>query len=207
MGRRPTPLGLQDAKGNPGKRLSKAARQIANADRLAGLIAAAPIDADDPLAPPKFFDDRSAAALAVWREYAPKLQAIHLLDPLFRTPFALFCVYAAEFYQAHEDVLANGHYTRVRTISGDMMPRLNPMLQVRDAAAARILELSKRFGFSPIDQAAIFKDHAAARSAAELGGLFGQAPPQAVDETPAADRTDPIGEIGRFKGALPGLVN
>ena len=204
MGRRPDPIELQDAKGAPGKRLSKAQRQLVEAERLASELAAAPADAADPLAPPRFLDARAAPALQVWREHAPRLQSIHLLDQLFRHTFAMFCVYVAEFYQAHEHVVEHGHTQRVKTISGSWQWKRNPMVDVRNEASAKVLEFSKRFGLSPMDQAAIFKDNAAVAAAAQQGGLFPSAR-RGEDALPAHEEADPVGEMGRFKGPPPGL--
>ena len=64
--------------------------------------------------------------MAVWKEYAPRLDKLHLLAQLERHTFALFCVYAGEFVVANEDVLVKGYSTRVKTASGDYMLRENP---------------------------------------------------------------------------------
>ena len=60
MGRRPDSPAVQHAKGNPGKRLTKADRQRQESERIASLMAAAPSNGD-PLAPPAF------QARAKWR--------------------------------------------------------------------------------------------------------------------------------------------
>ncbi len=96
------------------------------------------------------------------------------------------------------------------TVSGDQMPRLNPMLAVRDQAAMKALELSKRFGLSPMDQISLFKDHAAAAGANALGGLFGRPPTPAQDseQAPGAtDGPDPVGIMSGFDSAPPSRPN
>jgi phage terminase small subunit len=213
MGRRSDPPAVQAAKGFPGKRLSKAQRQLAEAEALADSIAAAPTEGGEPMSPPVFLEGGVAGLLAVslWREYAPRLAQIHLLEPTFRHTFATFCVYAAEFVLAQKDIAAKGHYSLVKTVSGDRMPRLNPMLRVRDEAAGKVLELSKRFGLTPIDQIAIFKDHAAA-AAAHGGGLFA-AQRTAVAETGApqnaagAEGPDPVALMSGFDSTPPARPN
>jgi hypothetical protein len=65
---------LQAAKGFPGKRRPKVQRQIEEAQKLAALLASAPAEPGDRLAPPALITDpRLAATLAVWRDYTPRL--------------------------------------------------------------------------------------------------------------------------------------
>jgi phage terminase small subunit len=128
MGRRPGNPHDQAAMGHPGKRKSKTEKAIAEAERLAKLLAA-PRASTKPAATrrrPILNDPRLAPALAVWGEYAPRLDKLHLLARLDRHTFALFCIYAAEFVIANEDVLVKGYSTRVKTVSGDYMLRENP---------------------------------------------------------------------------------
>lgn len=98
--------------------------------------------------------------MAVWLEYAPRLDKLHLLARLDRHTFALFCVYAGEFVVANEDVLVKGYSTRVKTVSGDYMLRENPLVPRRDFAAKMVLELSSKFGLTPSDRNKLLCDGA-----------------------------------------------
>lgn len=204
MGRRPDPPALQAAKGAPGKRMTKAERAQAEADHLALLLATAPAEPGEPLAPPTYLDKRFAPALAVWRDYAPKLAKVNLLEPLDRHSFALFCVYLGEWLSANEDILANGYSRLVKTVSGDKMPRESPSVARRDTALKVVLELSKRFGLTPLDRYGLFKDQAASPwQGTPLGGTG--KPEQPPAEDPADD--DPIGMLNSLDSPPPGRPN
>lgn len=139
--------------GYPGKRRSKTDKAIAEAERLAGLLASANGDGAGADLPPEYLKNPClAGALAVWREHAPRLEKLNLLAPLDRSNFALFCIYAAEFVAANEDVLVNGYSSRVKTVSGGYMPRENPSVARRDFAGKMMLDLSAKFGLSPQDR-------------------------------------------------------
>lgn len=198
-GRRADAAELQEAKGNPGKRMNKAARQIAAAEAMAKMLGTAPGRENDPLAPPVFLDQRFAPALAVWNDYAPRLADRNLLDPLDRHTFALFCVWLGEFVTANEDIARNGYSRLVKTVSGDKMPRENHAVARRDTAMKYVLDLSKRFGLTPLDRYALIRDQAAGRG----GGLFGREAPS-PDSTAAED--DPIGALDGMDSAPPGQL-
>src|SRR5437870_4950610 len=140
------------------RRMTKAERIIAEANRLADLLATAPATPGGSLAPPMFINDpRLAGAARVWNEHATRLEALGMLDGLDRHTFAIFCVNVAEFVQANEDIIVNGYSRRVKTISGDYMSRENPALSRRAEAVKNILDLSRRFGFTPLDRYALFR--------------------------------------------------
>jgi P27 family predicted phage terminase small subunit len=140
------------------RRMTKAGRIIAEAGRLADLLAAAPATPGGPLSPPMFINDpRLAGAARVWNEHAPRLETLGMLEGLDRHTFAIFCVNVAEFVQANEDVIASGYSKRVKTISGDYMLRENPAVSRRAEAVKNILDLSRRFGFTPLDRFALFR--------------------------------------------------
>lgn len=201
MGRRADPPALQKAKGNPGRRKSAVTKRIEEADRVAELLSRAP-DGNDPLAPPAIIDGQgTAAAIAVWRELAPRLAKTHRLQAQHRPLFATFCVYFAEWVIANEDIGLNGHTQRVKTVAGGMMERIRPIVAIRDRALDRVLELSKRFGLTPSDEYSLFKDQAIA--AANNPGLFDsrpQAPPSAVTDAEQGAPPAPAGPIGAMGG-------
>ncbi|MGO1079943.1 P27 family phage terminase small subunit [Inquilinus sp. CA228] len=198
---------MQAKKGYPGKRRSVTDRAIAEAERLAALLAAAPAEAGDPLAPPAYLDNPLLApAMTVWRDYAPQLARVNLLARTDRHSFALLCVYTGEWIAAHEDILANGYSVLVKTVSGDKMPRPNPSVERRDTAMTWVMKLSEKFGLTPLDRYRLFKE----QSNRPAGGLFDDPSPKpkpgADGNPPPADGEDDdvIGSMGRFDSPPPG---
>jgi len=213
MGRRKINPADQAARGNPSKiakgRLAKA---IAEAERQAKLLALPRADETSDSPPAYLEDPRLAPAMAVWREYAPRLDKLHLLARLDRHTFALFCVYAGEFVVANEDVLVKGYSARVKTISGDHMLRENPSVSRRDFAAKMVLELSSKFGLTPADRNKLLRD-GAMRFDDET--LFGRVLPilqpdaSRVGESAAAppapgNESAAIGSMSQFDSVPPG---
>jgi phage terminase small subunit len=146
---------MKKARGkHPRKRtMTKADRAIANAQRLARLLLAAPPADDLPLSPPAFLTDkRLAPALQFWKEHAPQFIQLGTLEQVDRFAFAMLAIYAAEFIAAEDDILATGYSILVKTISGDRMPRENPSVERRDFAAKMVLEMSKSFGLTKLDR-------------------------------------------------------
>ncbi len=200
----------QAAMGHPGKRKSKTERAIAEAERQAKLLAMPRATDETSDAPPAYLTDaRLAPAMAVWNEYAPRLDKLHLLARLDRHTFALFCVYAAEFVVANEDVLVKGYSKSVKTVSGDTMLRENPSVSRRDFAAKMVLELSGKFGLTPADRNKLLRD-GAMRFDDET--LFGRALPQPQSSdvpAPAAETAVPsqdpaaIGTLAQFDSMPP----
>jgi phage terminase small subunit len=140
------------------KRLTKAERAVAEAQRLARLLTDAPPAFAGALAPPAFIaDPRLAAAHRFWVDHAEQLRQLGTLENLDRMTFAMFCVYVADFIAAEDDILAKGYSVMVKTVSGDLMPRENPSVGRRDHAAKMVLEMSRLFGLSKIDRLNISK--------------------------------------------------
>jgi P27 family predicted phage terminase small subunit len=135
------------------KRKTRLQRQIEDAEKLAALIAASPIEGEAIPAPPAFIRDlRLKPALTMWRELAPLLAQRKVLEDSDRYQLALLCFWYAEFIVAADDVLRRGYSVRVKTVSGDFMPRKNPAAGRRDHAVEKISELSARFGLTPLDR-------------------------------------------------------
>ena len=198
---------LEKARGYPGKRKSKADRQLEEAGRLAEMLASAPAASGDPLAPPGFIDKRSAPALRIWSELAPTLVATGRLTEEDRFVFAQFCVYAGEWVAANEEVLSKGFAQRVKTVAGGYMERTRPAVAIRERAFDVVCKLAEKFGLTPRDRYSLFKDQAAAG----LGGLFGQSQNRARDDAREAEQgaaagpseEDAIGVLGRMDSAPP----
>jgi P27 family predicted phage terminase small subunit len=212
MGRRPgNPLD-QAAMGYPGKRKSKTEKAIAEAERLAELLVAARAQTPSDAKPGYLRDRRLAAASAMWDDYAPRLDRLHLLSQLDLHLFGVFCIYAAEFVAANEDILTKGYSVLVKTISGDKMPRENPAVARRDFAAKMTIDLSSKFGLSPQDRHRLL---AAGAMQFDDETLFGrhvvrQAPadekPAPIDEpAPPIDHGSAIGTLSQFDSVPPGI--
>ncbi len=139
------------------------------ADRFAAMLA--PFDGDgDALAPPKFITDpRMKAAAAVWDELAPVQAKLLRFEAQHRQMFACFCYYYSEWLQAVDDIAEQGFSVMVATVSGDKMPRKNPSVARRDVAFKQMMDLSGRFGFTPMDQWSLARAQASDDAQAELG--------------------------------------
>jgi hypothetical protein len=151
----------------PRRRKSAHDLLVEEAARFAAMLADAPADGDDPLA---------------------RLGCLTSGD---RMAFALLCVYTAEFVLANDELLRKGFVQRVPSVSGGVMLRDNPALRRRDTAAGMIMELSARFGMTPLDCHKLFGAKARAPEVDGLdGGLFDQ-PAAAAARAPAIDTDAP----------------
>lgn len=168
--------------GHPGKRKSKTEKAILEAERLAGLLVAARRDTPSEAKPGFLTDRRLAGASAMWDDYAPRLDRLHLLSQLDLHLFAMFCLYASEFVAANEDVLVKGYSVLVKTVSGDKMPRENPSVARRDFAAKMTMDLSSKFGLSPQDRHRLL---ASGAMHFDDETLFGRVVPSSEPKVPA----------------------
>jgi len=194
-GRRADPPALQEAKGNPGRRRSAVQKRKEEAERVAELLAQS-LDQAKGVEPPALIASDPTAA-AMWRDLAPRLMSTHRLQPQHRPMFMTFCIYYAEWWIANDAVNREGRVKNVRTVSGSTMPRLHPLVKIRDQALSAALELSKRFGLTPSDEYALFRDQAVA--AAQNPGLFDRGDrgrEERRDETAAAEPSPTPGLVG-----------
>lgn len=206
----------QAAMGHPGKRKTKTEKAILEAERQAALLAMPRATDETSGAPPVYLENpQLLPAMAVWKEYAPRLDRLHLLSRLDRHTFALFCIYAAEFVVANEDILVKGYSVMVKTVSGDKMPRENPSVGRRDHAAKMVLEMSSKFGLTPSDRNKLLRE-GAMRFDDET--LFGRQLPSKAPDVPApaaveAEEVPPappshdsaaIGSLNQFDSLPPG---
>jgi P27 family predicted phage terminase small subunit len=179
------------------------------ADRIAELLAQSPTHGD-PLAPPAIIEQGAAAAVAVWRDLAPRLKSTQRLQPQHRPMFAMFCVYFAEWTVANEDIKAKGLTQRVKTVAGGFMERTRPIVAIRDRAFDMVMKLSERFGLTPSDEYSLFREQAVAFAANP--GLFDREQPVAAvpsgsDPAPADDQPGLIGALNRMDSTPPTRLN
>lgn len=205
MGRRPDPPGLQEAKGNPGRRSKAVKAREAQAARVAEMLGNAA--SADLAMPPLLTDPLFAPALAVWKEIGPELARTSRAPKESRLILAMLCVYIAEWMAATVDIATNGQFQSVPTVSGGHMERVRPIVQFREVAMGNIRHLSAEFGLTPAEMFSLFKDQAAAAQANP--GLFDAPGAQrqaaqavAEDDAPPA-RTSVVGSAARLRGAPP----
>lgn len=200
-GRKPDPD--QAAKGFPNRRKSATQKREAEAQRIAALLAQ-PLSAD-PLALPPLLDQGPlyAAAIAVWRELAPRLAGTHRLAPQHRPIFAQFCVYYAEWVTLNDQLTREGSTQRVKTVVGGFMIRDHPAVRQRERAFDNCMKLSGVFGLTPHDEYDLFARQMAA--AANNPGLFGaRQPEQQKPDVPApADNLPRAGILAQMNSAPP----
>lgn len=131
-GRKPDPAAVQLAKGNPGKRkiIERPSAELAPAH----------------LQPPKGL---SRDAIALWREILPEALRMNFIKATDRAAFARYCQTLARYWEAEKSI-GKKSVNLVKTVSGDMMPRINPWVVIRDRLELRLLALEDRLGFSPM---------------------------------------------------------
>lgn len=202
MGRKPDTPQMQAAKGNPGKRMTKAERAVAESARIAELIAAAPAESSDSFAPPAMLEDeRFAPALRVWRELVPELRALNILSTLDRQAFAVFCVAVGDYWQAVDDIRTRGMTYMATTHSGNKMLRVNPAVSVKERLGKFIFDASAEFGLTPLRRYNLMREMAA------HGGMpnpnAGAHRPADEPASVARDDDDLIGRATRLDSTPP----
>jgi P27 family predicted phage terminase small subunit len=209
----------QKAKGFPGKRKNKTEIALAKMERAAArdaqLLAQAGTGADIQALPIFLEDKRLAPATIIWREYAPRLDKLHLLTTLDRYTFAMFCIYAAEFVLANRDILDKGYSVGVPTIAkgkdgkSGIMLRENPAVSRRDFAAKMMLDLAEKYGLTPLDRNKLIREHAMRADEETLFGRVRSQPQQPTPHAPPADdeANSMVGSLARLDTPSPGKPN
>lgn len=200
MGARgPKPDPDQAAKGNPGRRKSKAKAAAAVAARTAELMA--PRASGEAELPALLRDEKYAPAALVWRQLAPELRRTHRLPLESEFSFVQFCVYAQEWVAATEDLHTNGFCQDVQTVAGGKMERRRPKQFDRQQAFQNMMELSGKFGLTPTDMYGLFKGQAAV--APSRPDLFGAERQASAGEPQPASGSSRIGGLGRLRSEPP----
>jgi len=114
--------------------------------------------------PPFMADPQYAGAAAIWRFHEPLLRERNFWEPQFIAPFTGFCIYYDEFLAADREVKAKGFGIEGKSTSGGNRFWKNPAVDVRDHAFARVMELSGRYAFTPLDLYKLERESAAAGS-------------------------------------------
>lgn len=220
MGTRgPKPDPDQAAKGYPGKRKAKADKARIEAETIAWLLKPRPEGSAD--LPPALQDELYAPAALIWRQLAPELRRTHRLPAESEHLLVMACIYAQEWYAATHDLHANGFAQNVKTVAGGMMERRRPKNFDRQQAYSNLVELSAKFGLTPVDMYNLFRGQA--NAAMSNPGLFGDdrqpanpspssaSAPAATEGEGPADPSNPpasrVGGLSSHRGTPPTKPN
>ena len=179
MGRTPKPPGLDAAMGSPGRRPSKT-RAVTKPASSPGVAM------PDYLGRGREFAD----ARRVWDAAAPMLARLNVVNAADAHALARYCVHVADWVRITKTLAKEGETQTVKTVAGDPMIRIHPLVKRRDGIEKHLLEAEDRFGLNPTHRISLYRDMGAL--GAPVGDLFGYRPP----EKPAAPAGGPSGEIG-----------
>ncbi|MBY6242829.1 P27 family phage terminase small subunit [Methylosinus sp. Sm6] len=142
---------MQAAKGAPSKRMTKAARRAAEEQARARALADAPMESGGPLAPPMFIEQLGElAALAIWRDLTPQLDATHVLSRLDRYSLALYCIHYADWIAAREDVKTHGRWIYYSPGHGAKKRIRNPAFEDALTLGAFLKDFAKEYGLTAL---------------------------------------------------------
>ena len=133
-------------------------------------------------------DPQYAGAKAIWEFHAPLLRDRNFWEPEFIAPFTGFCIYYDEFLAADREVKDKGWGVEGKSTNGGNRFWRNPAVDVRDHAFSRVMELSARYAFTPMDMYRLERESAAAN----MGGKRPPAP--GATPAPPLATTDGGGE-------------
>lgn len=128
-GRKPTPIPIRQARGNPGKRPIPTPADVPAPERVPD--------------PPAHLD---AEAKREWRRVAPILLKAGLYSHLDRAALAAYCTTYSRWAEAEKHVSKEGAVLRGKTSGA---PYQNPWLAVANKALEQIRAFEAEFGMSP----------------------------------------------------------
>lgn len=211
MGKRgPAPSTDAAQRATPAQR-TKADRAAKHSARVAALLAPQAAAAD---LPPMLQDPKYAPAAQVWRRLAPELKRTSRLPVESEFHLVQLCIYAQEWVSQTEDLHDKGFAQRVKTVAGGSFERRRPAIFDRQQAFQNCLELSGRFGLTPTDMYALFKDQ---RMAVDKNpDMFDRQRAQHAASAPAPDEPDDdeaaaptptsrVGAFGRLRSTPPAV--
>ncbi|BCJ90031.1 hypothetical protein IZ6_07660 [Terrihabitans soli] len=196
-GRKPDAPGLQEAKGNPGKRQKSKAKQASKpAEPKPTPVAAGGVK------PPKWLR-RSPAATEVWNEFAPLLTKLNLLTPLDAFPFARYCRYVVDWLAADKAVSKEGVWFNATDTNGEKTKKRHPAFHARQELEKCLSSIEAQFGMRPDSRYKLLAEQARALG---FGGLFDQ-PAASGDNTETPAQPDAVDEddIGDVIGVMKGM--
>ena len=205
MGRRKDAPALQAAKGYPGKRRKAVDRALADVDAAKDAVAR-DLAADDPTMPPALLlEPRFGPSLEIWRDVAARLRKVSVLQATDRHALMVFCVNFALWESATRRLMREGLTYQMKSTTGSTWKKENPLFSMQGDLTVKVMEGFKRFGLSPTDRYALFKDFAAAAAAGSpANDLFS---PRAATPGPTPG-VDPVDQIAALDSEPPpGLPN
>lgn len=189
MGRRAMSPELQEARGNPGKRVKRkvgAVRRVATTAKIAR---------------PSWLTD--ALAKRVWDQLSGTLQ---FLKPSDVQVFGRYCIYLANWVEADREIAkTGGSVYETSSAHVENMMRINPWFTVRSRLEDDLIKIEEKIGLTPLDRMKIMTGLATAAGRPQ-GDLFGGAgdgaagreADEAAPEVPApADDMPTIGALSR----------
>ena len=203
-GPKPTPAGIKEAQGNPGKRPLVHDAPSTPEDQAA----MAAHDAIAAHGPPGWLDTRDVGtnaaneittlAMSIWHDLHGQLVRLNILKSTDETTFAMLCRKFAEWVWATRKLDQEGYYYTTSSEHVGELKRPHPALRFRKEAEQTIRHLGEAFGLTPSARQRIF--HQLAARAAEQPKLpvGGGAPSEAQAPQPMAP-TSPIGILGGGK--------
>ena len=198
-GRIPNPA-TQKAKGNPGKRATKAERILAKGNACAALIPSAAKNV--LMAKPPALLAGFPAGSRFWAEYAPLLIGIKALQAPDLPRFAMLCVAYGQWVEAVCYLRDDGCVHSVKTVAGGMMKRLSPYVAVEKLRFDQCQALFEQFGIGALDRAKLMRDRAALPPGSWSAGE--------IPDTPASRgglRPSVIGGMDLLDGVAPEHIN
>jgi P27 family predicted phage terminase small subunit len=127
-GRKPVPLELQRARGNPGHRELPQGVQIAGKSPL-----------DIPALTPEAED--------VWNELVPQLEAANLLDRADSLTLEALCILVATARYARNQIESTGYTTKHRKTGVDVV---SPWVRIERDSWKQAIAIGEQFGLSPM---------------------------------------------------------
>lgn len=164
MGRRPDPAGLQEAKGNPGKRRRTPVQPVPGGGTIA--------------APTRM----TAEGQRVWDRLVPELVRMNFLRATDVQAFGRYCDAVARYWKITLQLRKVGETYTSKSNHGDLQ-RISPLFVVEERLAKRLESLEDRFGLNPAARQQIMLRLASAQGQLDLG----RPPPEPEREASAPE--------------------
>jgi len=150
-GRKPTPEGLAEARGNPGKRPRKTVEK--ELPSVAGITA------------PTFM---RAKGRKFWSEVAGFLIDSRIVRMSDRNALARYCETLADYVKCTKELDAQGHVYWSTSNHGKLQ-RISPWFMVQERVVKRLQDLEDRFGLTPASRQQIMARMAAGQASLQFG--------------------------------------
>jgi P27 family predicted phage terminase small subunit len=181
-GRKSKPAAVKIAQGNPGKRKIVENKRVKAVDpRLSRF------------SPPDWLVDE--VALKVWSDTADDLVKLNFLRPSDRHSFARYCAHLSKWVAASKIIDTEGDHYETKSVTGELLKRLNPMVKVREIAEKHLIELEDRFGLNPTARQKMLRGQAALPAAGLFDGMIKKEDGESDDLPHSRPLGSPIGVL------------